>query len=72
MDISESTPPSTRILPWIYSPNSSVYTAAVIGYLDPSWLTERNLNYVNTLVRDYANPIRGEQFPFSRAFDWFK
>ncbi|KAK7723595.1 endo-1,3-beta glucanase [Botryosphaeria dothidea] len=48
-----------------------VYTAAVIGYLDPSWLTERNLNYVNTLVRDYANPIRGEQFPFSRAFDWF-
>ncbi|KAL1627592.1 endo-1,3-beta glucanase [Neofusicoccum ribis] len=48
-----------------------VYTAAVIGYLDPSWLTERNLAYVNMLVRDYANPIRGEQFPFSRAFDWF-
>lgn len=48
-----------------------VYTAAVIGYLDPSWLTERNVNYVNMLVRDFANPIRGERFPFSRSFDWF-
>lgn len=52
--------------------SSSVYTAAVIGYLDPSWLTERNVNYVNMLVRDFANPIRGERFPFSRSFDWFQ
>ncbi|KAF4542219.1 Glycoside hydrolase family 81 [Lasiodiplodia theobromae] len=48
-----------------------VYTAAIIGYLDPSWLTERNVHYINTLVRDFANPIRGERFPFSRSFDWF-
>lgn len=50
----------------------SVYTAAVIGYLDPSWLTEKNMAYVNMLVRDYANPIQGQNFPFSRAFDWFQ
>lgn len=52
--------------------SSSVYTAAIIGYLDPSWLTERNVHYINTLVRDFANPIRGERFPFSRSFDWFQ
>jgi endo-1,3(4)-beta-glucanase len=49
-----------------------VWTAAVIGHLDPSWLEEGdNRAWVNTLVRDYANPVSDEYFPFSRAFDWY-
>lgn len=50
-----------------------VYTAAVIGYLDPTWLTEgTNKEWVNMLVRDYANPVSTDgYFPFSRTFDWY-
>lgn len=49
-----------------------VYTAAVIGHLDPAWLNEgTNKQWVNTLVRDFANPVTDDSFPFSRAFDWF-
>lgn len=50
-----------------------VYAAAVIGYLDPSWLDEgTNKAWVNTLVRDYANPIVDDSLaPFSRSFDWY-
>ncbi|KAB8336796.1 hypothetical protein FH972_021105 [Carpinus fangiana] len=50
-----------------------VYTAAVIGFLDPSWLQQgSNKAWVNMLVRDYANPASNDgYFPFSRMFDWF-
>jgi endo-1,3(4)-beta-glucanase len=49
-----------------------VYTAAVIGYLDPSWLNDsKNKSWVNMLVRDFANPGYDDYFPFSRSFDWF-
>ncbi|KAF2134581.1 glycoside hydrolase family 81 protein [Dothidotthia symphoricarpi CBS 119687] len=49
-----------------------VWTAAVIGHLDPDWLTEgSNKAWVNTLVRDYANSVTDNYFPFSRSFDWF-
>ncbi|KAF2028709.1 glycoside hydrolase, partial [Setomelanomma holmii] len=49
-----------------------VYTAAVIGYLDSAWLDQgSNKAWVNTLVRDYANPVTDEFFPFQRSFDWF-
>ncbi|KAF2162809.1 glycoside hydrolase family 81 protein [Zasmidium cellare ATCC 36951] len=50
-----------------------VYAAAVIAYLDPSWLDEgSNKAWINTLVRDYANPIVDDPLaPFSRAFDWY-
>ncbi|KAF2012189.1 glycoside hydrolase family 81 protein [Aaosphaeria arxii CBS 175.79] len=52
-----------------------VWTAAVIGYLDPSWLEEdngANKHWVNLLVRDYANPSSLDPyFPFQRSFDWF-
>ncbi|QIW99261.1 hypothetical protein AMS68_004779 [Peltaster fructicola] len=49
-----------------------VYTAAVIGYLDPTWLTDSNKAWVNMLVRDYANPVDSDPyFPFSRSFDWY-
>lgn len=49
-----------------------VYTAAVIGFLDPEWLDQgSNKAWVNTLVRDFANPVTDEFFPFQRSFDWF-
>jgi endo-1,3(4)-beta-glucanase len=49
-----------------------VYTAAVIGYIDPSWLREgKNAGWVNMLVRDFANPVNDADFPFSRSFDWY-
>ncbi|KAH6843016.1 glycoside hydrolase family 81 protein [Chaetomium sp. MPI-CAGE-AT-0009] len=48
-----------------------IYTAAVIGHLDPSWVNG-NKAYVNMLVRDVANPSTQDQyFPLWRNFDWF-
>lgn len=48
-----------------------VLAAAIIGHLDPHWLAA-NKDYVNTLVRDYANPsARDTWFPQHRNFDWF-
>ncbi|OCL10453.1 glycoside hydrolase family 81 protein, partial [Glonium stellatum] len=49
-----------------------VYTAAVIGYLDPTWLGQgTNKAWVQMLVKDYANSWPGDYFPFSRSFDWY-
>ena len=49
-----------------------VYTAAVIGYLDPSWLNQgTNKAWVQMLVKDFANSWSGDYFPFSRSFDWY-
>ncbi|KAL7622075.1 endo-1,3-beta glucanase [Parahypoxylon ruwenzoriense] len=49
-----------------------IYAAAIIGYLDSSWLTEDNVNFVNTLVRDIANPSSSDKyFPVFRNFDWY-
>ncbi|WPH00242.1 Hypothetical protein R9X50_00306500 [Acrodontium crateriforme] len=50
-----------------------VYAAAIIGYLDPNWLSQgSNKAWVNMLVRDYANSVSDDQyFPFSRMFDWY-
>ncbi|KAK0628826.1 glycoside hydrolase family 81 protein [Bombardia bombarda] len=48
-----------------------IYCAAVIGHLDPSWILS-NKPYVNTLVRDIANPSAQDKFfPVSRYFDWY-
>lgn len=48
-----------------------IYAAAVLAYLDPSWLS-LNKAWVNTLVRDAANPsTQDNRFPFSRMFDWY-
>jgi endo-1,3(4)-beta-glucanase len=48
-----------------------IYAAAVIGYLDPTWLPA-NAPYVNTLVRDIANPSPLDNyFPIYRMFDWY-
>ena len=49
-----------------------IHAAAIIGYLDPSWLTSANKAWVNMLVRDAANPSTSDTlFPFSRMFDWY-
>ena len=52
-----------------------IHTAAIIAYLDPSWLnTSNNKAWVNTLVRDVANPAPAGSdpyFPQSRSFDWY-
>src|SRR5690606_12041272 len=48
-----------------------ILAGAIIGYLDPSWLAE-NRDYINTLVRDVANPSREDRyFPMWRNFDWY-
>ena len=49
-----------------------LYAAAVIGYLDPNWLTQgTNKAWVNSLAGDFANPVSDSFFPFSRSFDWY-
>ncbi|KAF7192445.1 putative endo-1,3(4)-beta-glucanase, partial [Pseudocercospora fuligena] len=50
-----------------------VYAAAVIGYLDPTWLqNSTNVAWVNMLIRDYANSdLNDPSFPFSRNFDFW-
>jgi endo-1,3(4)-beta-glucanase len=49
-----------------------IYAAAVVGYLDPSWLTGENVDYINTMVRDIANPSAFDTFfPVFRNFDWY-
>lgn len=49
-----------------------ILTAAIIGHLDPTWLTKANVDYVNTLVRDVANPSSADKyFPVYRNFDWY-
>ncbi|KIW63205.1 hypothetical protein, variant [Phialophora macrospora] len=48
-----------------------LHAAAVIGYLDPTWLVA-NKDYVNALVRDVSNPSSLDQwFPVFRSFDWY-
>lgn len=48
-----------------------IHAASIIGYLDPSWIPA-NKDWVNTLVRDCANPSpKDGLFPVSRAFDWY-
>ncbi|KAK3692680.1 glycoside hydrolase family 81 protein [Podospora appendiculata] len=48
-----------------------IYCAAVLGHLDPSWL-RTNKAFVNTLVRDIANPsVSDKFFPVWRCFDWY-
>ena len=49
-----------------------VHTAAIIGHLDSTWLTQSNVDYVNNLVRDVANPSSSDPYyPVFRSFDWF-
>ncbi|KAH7312372.1 family 81 glycoside hydrolase [Stachybotrys elegans] len=48
-----------------------ILAAAYIGHLDLRWMKE-NKEYVNTLVRDIANPSSDDKyFPMWRNFDWY-
>ena len=49
-----------------------VYTAAVIGYLNPQWLEQSdNKAWTNMLVKDYAeSDYNSRDYPFQRSFDW--
>jgi len=48
-----------------------ILAAATIGQLDPEW-AKANADYVNTLVRDVANPSAKDGFfPMWRNFDWY-
>lgn len=52
-----------------------VHAAAVVGYVDKKYggtWAEDNKEWVNSLVRDVANPSEDDKyFPVSRMFDWF-
>lgn len=50
-----------------------VYAAAVIGYLEPEWITQgNNKAWINMLVKDFAeSDYNGRDYPFSRSFDWW-
>lgn len=50
-----------------------VFVGAVIAHYDPDWLRQgNNVHYVNSLIRDYANPSEYDPwFPPFRHFDWF-
>ncbi|CAN9171743.1 unnamed protein product [Alternaria alternata] len=50
-----------------------VYTASVVGALDPAWLTQGdNKSWTNMLVKDFAeSDYNGRDYPFSRSFDWW-
>ncbi|TLD28793.1 hypothetical protein PspLS_03247, partial [Pyricularia sp. CBS 133598] len=48
-----------------------VYTAAVIAHIDKAW-GNANKEFVNTLVRDFANPSAKDGFfTMYRNFDWY-
>ncbi|PHH88427.1 hypothetical protein CDD83_7539 [Cordyceps sp. RAO-2017] len=48
-----------------------ILAAATIGHMDPEW-AKANADYVNTLVRDVANPSAKDSFfPMWRCFDWY-
>ncbi|KAF5017743.1 hypothetical protein F66182_10313 [Fusarium sp. NRRL 66182] len=48
-----------------------ILAAAYIGSMDSNWLAA-NKAYVNSLVRDYANPSSSDKYyPMWRSFDWY-
>jgi endo-1,3(4)-beta-glucanase len=48
-----------------------IYCAAVIAHLDSTWI-RANKDFVNTLVRDVANPnTQDKYFPVFRMYDWY-
>ncbi|KAI8597923.1 endo-1,3-beta-glucanase Engl1 [Dissophora ornata] len=49
-----------------------VHTAAIIRHLDPTWRADDISSFVNSLIRDVANPSSNDpHFPVFRSFDWF-
>ncbi|KAJ4312405.1 endo-1,3-beta glucanase [Fusarium piperis] len=48
-----------------------ILAAAYIGSMDSKWLAA-NKAYVNSLVRDFANPSSNDKYyPLWRSFDWY-
>lgn len=48
-----------------------ILAGAIIAHLDPAWLGA-NKEYINSLVRDVANPSSEDRyFPTWRNFDWY-
>ncbi|KAK3828857.1 MAG: endo-1,3-beta-glucanase Engl1 [Benniella sp.] len=49
-----------------------IHTAAIIRHLDPEWRAADLILFVNSLLRDVANPSSADlHFPVFRSFDWF-
>jgi endo-1,3(4)-beta-glucanase len=50
-----------------------VYTAAMIGYLDPNWIAQGdNKAWTNMLVKDMCeSEYEGRDYPWQRCFDWW-
>lgn len=51
-----------------------VHAAAIIGYVDRyyggDW-AQQNIDVINSLIADVANPVKNDNFPAFRYFDWF-
>ncbi|KAF4463067.1 glucan 13-beta-glucosidase [Fusarium albosuccineum] len=48
-----------------------ILAAAYIGSMDSTWLAA-NKAYVNSLIRDFANPTsKDKYYPLWRSFDWY-
>jgi endo-1,3(4)-beta-glucanase len=48
-----------------------VYTSAVIGHFDKSWI-QQSQPWVDSLLRDVVNPSPNDKFfPVYRSFDWY-
>ncbi|KAI8361555.1 endo-1,3(4)-beta-glucanase [Mortierella sp. GBAus27b] len=49
-----------------------IHTAAIIRHLDPEWRASDLTSFVNSLLRDVANPSTADPYyPVFRSFDWF-
>ncbi|KAF9982874.1 hypothetical protein BGZ75_005654 [Mortierella antarctica] len=49
-----------------------VHTAAIIRHLDPTWNSDALSSFVQSLIRDVANPSSEDPyFPVFRYYDWF-
>ncbi|KAF9925983.1 hypothetical protein FBU30_004336 [Linnemannia zychae] len=49
-----------------------IHAAAIIRHLDPNWRAVELEDYVDSLLRDVANPSSEDMFfPSFRSFDWF-
>jgi endo-1,3(4)-beta-glucanase len=55
-----------------YNDHHFHYVAALLRHIEPTWLTPANIDYINSLVRDVANPTpQDPYFPVFCSFDWF-
>ncbi|KAF9111296.1 hypothetical protein BGX27_005135 [Mortierella sp. AM989] len=49
-----------------------IHAASIIQYLDPVWKAKPLTSFINSLMRDVANPSKlDKHFPVFRSFDWY-